>query len=271
MVSKGDSSKGDKKGGDPSSDESASACPICRRSFGFFLWKHTCSVCKATVCDDCAPVMSSAQREAMPNPDILRICTTCAGGHPSGTHQGHRLGGGTSAAAGGPKPSVSSVDAQSETEREKRARIIEERMKVQQNRGRSSQLAVPSSSPANLYNPGTPQATATPPPPPQQQQQMPSVSQARGEAPPTSSASTAFSSSSNPALEAAMRRQQQQGGSKPSTGGNTSAEKVRLLHEIESILQQRGEATPFGLRSSDEAKLRSYLKYLKDKYSTSTA
>ncbi|SCU68814.1 uncharacterized protein TEOVI_000526900 [Trypanosoma equiperdum] len=72
-------------------------------------------------------------------------------------------------------------------------------------------------------------------------------------------------SEENPVLEAAMRRRQQH---MLGVGPNTvnSEEKIRLLTEITTILKQRGEDEPFGLRSMDETKLRVYLRHIREKY-----
>jgi len=43
-------------------------CEECQSSFGFFLWKHSCSSCCRVLCDDCAP--HREQREA-------RTCQDC--------------------------------------------------------------------------------------------------------------------------------------------------------------------------------------------------
>jgi hypothetical protein len=64
----------------------------------------------------------------------------------------------------------------------------------------------------------------------------------------------------NPSLEAALRRQDQS-----LHKGSAVGEKLQLLNAIIGILQKRGEDEPFGLRSMEVVKLRSYLVYLDGK------
>ncbi|EPY29374.1 hypothetical protein STCU_04588 [Strigomonas culicis] len=132
-------------------------------------------------------------------------------------------------------------DAQTEEERQKRVAAIEAR------RGKQQQQPAAARAP--------PAATPSPPAPPQATQAPETPPPARAEA------------GANPVLEAALRRQQMAqahgggGAARPAT-----VEKARLLREIEALLARHNDVPPFGLKSSDEAKLRSYLQYVKEKY-----
>lgn len=248
--------------GNSSSDASpGQRCAVCERSFGMLLWKHTCDVCRRTVCDDCGP-RETESTNAQAETTLLRVCKVCAA---SGRRVGNATGG-DAAVAAGPAGGAGRVDPNSESEREKRARLIEERNKAQQSRGRPAggtgerpaaptRLAPPTSSTAAAASPSAPAPSAASPP------SQPAQSPPQSDRP------------INPALEAAMRRQQQQqqqgrGGSAAAAGAsaNMSPEKMRLLREVEALLAKHNEDPPFGLRASDETKLRGYLQFLKSKY-----
>ncbi|KAK7199965.1 FYVE zinc finger containing protein [Novymonas esmeraldas] len=245
-----------------SSDSAAPGqrCAQCERGFGMMLWKHTCDVCRRTVCDDCAP-RSTDSVDADGGATKLRVCKSCS-------VTGHRLGG--SAADTTLSPAAARPDLNSEAERERRARLVEERNKAQQSRGRQLQANGGSAPrPGNAAaRPTPPVAAATSPPPAQPNTQVLSST----DSPSPTAASAARPA--NPALEAALRRQQQQqqqAGARNagSAAAAASPEKLRLLQEIEAVLAKHGEDPPFGLRASDEAKLRGYLQFIKSKHHVS--
>ncbi|GET93321.1 hypothetical protein, conserved [Leishmania tarentolae] len=236
------------KASDPASHRRR--CAECERSFGITLWKHNCDVCHRTVCDDCAP-RSTEGVDAKGEKVALRVCKTC-------NTTGHRLGStahgncttDSAQGTGNARP-----DPHSEAERERRARIIEERNMAQKNRGRPQHTDGEGGSRAAV--------TRTRPTPPAPATSTPA-------APPSSPPENSGSQERvvNPALEAAMRRQQQAHGraAASSPAANMSPEKTRLLCEIEALLAKHREDPPFGLRAADDAKLRGYLQYLKKKY-----
>lgn len=246
------------------------------------LWKHTCDVCRKTVCDDCAP-RNTDSVGSDGETTKLRVCQTCGS-------TGRRLGGGGSTAANetatsleappqrGVEQAGGSVDPNSEAERARRVAIIEARNKSQQSRGRpqgTGGSAAPRPAPAAA-------PAASPPPPPQPSAPAQSTAPAVTTPPPAAVAAAAAAPAtnasnrpSNPALEAAMRRQQQQqqqargGSAAAAQAANMSPEKVKLLREIDTLLEKHREEPPFGLRASDEIKLKGYLQYLKTKYKVS--
>ncbi|KPA80229.1 hypothetical protein ABB37_05200 [Leptomonas pyrrhocoris] len=267
---------------------SSQKCAVCGRPFGMLLWKHTCDVCHRTVCDDCAPRNTES---IGPNGEAtkLRVCKSC------GT-AGRRLGGSTADndatankkdGGAGPVPTtVPRPDPNSEEERARRTAIIEARNRSQQTRGCpravdsagqratpvSPTLPAPSPPPAPTNDSNSPAATATlssTSPVAATTQETPSATMTPP-APLSPSAVTSAGRPTNPALEAALRRQQQQqarsGAAAAARVANTSPEKMRLLREIDALLAKHHEEPPFGLRASDEAKLKSYLQYLKAKY-----
>ncbi|KAG5488650.1 hypothetical protein JIQ42_00262 [Leishmania sp. Namibia] len=240
----------------------AQRCAECERSFGMTLWRHTCDVCRRIVCDDCAP-RSTESVDATGATTKLRVCKTC------GTN-GRRLCSaidGNAVIDSAQSTGIARADPNSEAERERRARLIEERNKLQRSRGcpqradseSGSRVAFASERPVLLAPAVSSAAPAS---------SRASVSSPAAPPPPHSSGSP--EGLVNPALEAAMRRQQQQqarGSAAASLpGARMSSEKTRLLCEIEMLLAKHGEDPPFGLRASNEAKLRGYLQFLKKKY-----
>ncbi|KAG5465552.1 hypothetical protein CUR178_00257 [Leishmania enriettii] len=231
-------------------------CAECERSFSVTLWRHTCDVCRRTVCDDCAP-RSTASVDATGTTTKWRVCKTCG---TTGRRRCSAVGGNATIDTA-QSTVIARPDPNSEAEREHRARLIEERNKMQRSRGcpqradseSGSRVAFASERPV-LPAPASSRVSASSPvaPPP----------------PPDSSGSP--ERLVNPALEAAMRRQQQQQARGRSAASlpeaSMSSEKMRLLCEIEMLLAKHREDPPFGLRASDEAKLRGYLQFLKKKY-----
>jgi hypothetical protein len=257
------------------SSSSNTKCPVCNRSFGTMLWKHTCDVCHRTVCDDCAPRKTEGV-DANGEATKLRVCKLCGS---SGRRLGDATIAGKSASASptgaeaAPRP-----DPNSEAERERRAAIIEARNKSQQSRGRpqgwqaaTGTRATPvppvsssssnSALPVQTSNVTTVTAAASSSTPPN----------TTAASLPSSTAANSASRPSNPALEAALRRQERQqrargGAAAAAQTASMSPEKTRLLREIEGLMAKHSEEPPFGLRASNETKLKSYLQYLKTKY-----
>ncbi|ESL11650.1 hypothetical protein TRSC58_00595 [Trypanosoma rangeli SC58] len=209
----------------------APACPLCKRHFGAFRWRHTCNHCEKTVCDDCAPKL-----------DGSRQCTACAA-KAKRQQQTQKLR---------QIPNPVSV----EDERATRMRAAEERMKAAMQRGRPQGR--------DVQNPVLSVETPIREMPPQKQCDTGASSSTHADVP------TRANPEENPVLAAALRRREQE-----QLGGNTnrgnSSEKMRLLTAILAILHQWGEDEPFGLRSMDEMKLQSYLRYLKSKDKSSVA
>ncbi|KPI87014.1 hypothetical protein ABL78_3926 [Leptomonas seymouri] len=268
------------------SSSSSQRCAVCERSFGMLLWKHTCDICHRTVCDDCAPRDTESVTHSG-EATKLRVCKSC------GT-AGRRLSGSTGDAtvakkcsgpgqgsAAAPRP-----DPNSEAERERRAAIIDARNKSQQNRGRpqgglagqsstlmplASPLHPPPPAPTNNSNSRATTVTSVSPcstsPVVASAWKMPEAAPPPPSSPPPE---TSASKPANPALEAALRRQQQQqarsGSAASASATRMSPEKTKLLCDIEALLAKHNEDPPFGLRASDEAKLKGYLHYLKTKY-----
>ncbi|RNF26580.1 uncharacterized protein Tco025E_01350 [Trypanosoma conorhini] len=204
---------------------SASACPLCKRPFGLFLWRHECGYCKKTVCDDCAPKVKDH-----------RQCSACA----ARVKQQQQT----------QQPRRTSNPASAEGERAARMRAAEERMKAAQQRGRPQSRGgqapvLPVAEPASRMS--------------QQQQCYTGASPS-----PQADVPTRANPAENPVLAAALRRRQQEQFGGNANRGN-SAEKMQLLTAILAVLHQRGEDEPFGLRSMDETKLQAYLRYLKSK------
>ncbi|KAG5464076.1 hypothetical protein LSCM1_00256 [Leishmania martiniquensis] len=248
------------------SSSSSQRCAECQRGFGMTLWRHTCDVCRRTVCDDCAP-RSTESVDVMGEATKLRVCKTC------GT-TGHRPGnavGGNSATDSAKCTVTVRPDPNSEAERERRAHLIEERNKIQRNRG-CSRRADSESGPRSALT-----SERHAPPAPALSPHTPASSRASVSSPaappPAPESSGTPATPLNPALEAAMRRQQQQqarGRAAASlTEASMSSEKARLICEIEMLLAKHREDPPFGLRASDEAKLRGYLQFIKKKYCVS--
>ncbi|AIO02387.1 hypothetical protein LPMP_352500 [Leishmania panamensis] len=228
------------------------------------LWKHTCDVCHRSVCDDCAP-RSTKSAGAKGEITNLRVCKTC------GT-TGHRLGkavNDNSATDGTQGTGAARPDPNSETERELRVRLIEERNKAQQRRGCPQLARSASGSRATVAG----EKPASPAPAPSSP--APALSRTSVSSP--AALPSPLQNSENPehpvspALEAAMRRQLQQQQARgcaasSSLAAKMSPKKKRLLFEIETLLEKHREDPPFGLRASDETKLRGYLQFLKTKY-----
>ncbi|KEG10250.1 hypothetical protein DQ04_03981030 [Trypanosoma grayi] len=209
---------------------SGSACPLCKRSFGLLLWRHVCGTCKRNFCEACAPKCNGERR-----------CKSC--GSAGTLHKQQQSG---------------AAIASGDDGRERCVRAAEERMKAAQQRGKPQRRDAP--------------GAATPPNQREHQQQpeenspkQTSISGAmQPETAPTQTAQAQTQPGTNPVLEAAMRRRQQEQLGMNANRGN-SDEKVLLITEITKVLHQRGEEEPFGLRAMDEAKLRSYLRYIKGK------
>ncbi|KAG5489396.1 hypothetical protein GH5_00265 [Leishmania sp. Ghana 2012 LV757] len=238
----------------------AQRCAECERSFGMTLWRHTCDVCRRTVCDDCAP-RSTESVDATGAATKLRVCKTC------GT-TGRRLCssvGGNATIDSAQSTGIARPDPNSEAERERRARLIEERDKMQRSRG-CPQRADSESGSRVAFASERPVLPA-----PAVSSAAPALSRASvsspGASPPPLDSSGSPERLVNPALEAAMRRQQQQQARGRSAASlpeaSMSSEKTRLLCEIEMLLAKHREDPPFGLRASDEVKLRGYLQFLK--------
>ncbi|KAG5490122.1 hypothetical protein JKF63_00241 [Porcisia hertigi] len=235
-------------------------CAVCEHGFSLTLWKHTCDMCRRTVCDDCAP-RNTESVDSNGKTTKLRVCEICS---TSGRHLG-RVVGQDSATNGAPGTGASRLDPNSEAERERRARLIEERNKAQEARGRPQHAdgarstrsvapgkehpLAPSLSPPTLSS--SPVSTPVTPPPPH-----------------TNSGNSECSV--NPVLEAAMRRQKQQQVRHSTTASPSAAsmspEKKQLIYTIETLLAKHHEDPPLGLRASEEPKLRVYLQYLRNKY-----
>lgn len=269
---------------------SSQKCAVCNRSFGITLWKHTCDVCHRTVCDDCAP-RNTESVDAKGKATELRVCKTCG---VSGRRLGDVTPGQSSSAPAATGAAAPRADPNSETERARRVAAVEARNKSQQSRGRpqsgsavcdsrggarggaasgtlrSSVLpfAAPLPAPKNNMSPTSVPPSVTSPAP---AAEAPATA-ASATPPPPSAASGNASRPTNPTLEAALRRQQQQQAHNGATGAgaqaaaNASPEKLQLLREIEALLAKHSEEPPFGLRASDETKLKGYLQYLKTKY-----
>lgn len=246
-----------------SGSKKASHCPLCKREFGIFLHRYTCGRCEGTFCDDCTPNKYVVSAEA----GAESVCKTCEQALIArGVTQdgGRRLDGhvatstGSSTASGG----TSRPAPDDESEREKRARIAEERVRATARTTTSSQQ--PKRSEANALAPvRCPPAAASPPAEvaTEDRTQNPVVTSSTA---PSSAPLDRPDQPVNPVLAAALRRQEQQ--LRP--GSNMPAndpEKQRLLNEIVHLLKMRREDEPFGLRAMDATKLRMYLQHLKPK------
>jgi hypothetical protein len=254
------------------------ACPYCKVSFGLTIWKYHCGWCGSVVCDNCSPKTFHLPPV---HPESIRVCDKCvteasnyaAEHQPRGTTGGRVLGGGTERGS-------------EEEEREKRAKIIADRMKKNALPSRqTSAFAEGSDKEAQIrireeirrrdeererqalaakkaavlppvvaeVAPAAEATSSTPPktsPEPEPIARQPSSDGPGGEGRKT-----------NPALEAMLRRQQQSAGSRPNAGPQ-DPEKAKLLRIIGEKLKIRNEEEPFGLRSMDVAKLRIYLRHL---------
>ncbi|KAH9582292.1 hypothetical protein LSM04_009413 [Trypanosoma melophagium] len=214
-----------------------SACPYCKRSFSLLLWRHQCDVCQVVVCDDCVPKSNG-----------LRRCPQCVPRRTATEHQQR--------SSNSEKPSI----LNEAEEREKRLRAVESRMKAAQQRGKPQEQRPVKPTTAQTTNTNgninttLPQAEVT--------VGVSRSSSANITEKATSSTPTQAQVDENPMLDAVLRRRQQEQ-SKMTANRNNSAEKTQLLAEILSILNQRGEEEPFGLRAMDETKLQSYLRYIK--------
>lgn len=254
---------------------SSPRCSICRCSmaglFGtnIFSSSHTCSICSCTVCTDCAPKFRPHNDSAP-----LRICKNCdkAGCRVAApdVHKG-KANDREAKASISPNP-------QDEEEREKRLKAIESRMQNNQLRGKPisggeaancthrTASPVPTQSTHNSpISATTAEATTSPSAPPVNTEVPASAHGTQNTAPPANARSSS-DHVVNPILEAALRRQQQQQQRQCNRTHQMSIEKERLLREIDTILNRFKEERPFGLSSSDEKKLTSYLSYIKEKH-----
>ncbi|CCW60107.1 unnamed protein product [Phytomonas sp. EM1] len=218
---------------------SASKCPICAHTFSLILWKHTCQECKRTVCDNCAP------KKVQPGgySKKRRVCSECL-------DYTNALRAANSYSSKGVNDAVAR-NRRNDEQRERRAVRVGEgmhAMQIDDYHANSMAVSTLKDLPGKAQN-----------------------REAAAEHSPkgsmnylgTMEAHTTERKISNPVLEAALRRQNN---NSHSNDADIANDKVRLINEIEMLCKSKGETTPFGLRASDEAKLRSYLKYLKEKY-----
>eukprot|EP00760_Papus_ankaliazontas_P037421 PhM_4_TR8467/c1_g2_i1/m.47145 len=214
--------------------EDVKACPLCSREFGLTRWKHHCRLCGQVVCDNC----SLSKQFVSQNHTSERVCRGCVPKLPA-------------------RPGTAPHDP--EQERRLRAEAAERRQ-LQSRGGHRLGGAV------------KPQTASVPPQPPaeapnqQQQQQQQQPVQPR--APPEGGAAM------NPVLAAALRRQASE---VPGVSAEKAAmmesdrERMTLVGKIQEQLRRLGQDEPFGLRSMDVAKLKSYSRRLEEQIAAKRA
>ncbi|CCW66925.1 unnamed protein product [Phytomonas sp. Hart1] len=204
---------------------SKSKCPLCVRSFGLILWKHTCQICKRTVCDDCAPKMSQTDNHGKK----IRVCSEC--------YDSMNISKFTS------KYTSKSSNSATFEGNHKNNSVHEKQAEAVGEKNHSTHVGK-SNSNSTLAASGHPSKSSI--------NYLGTITSPRSEC-----------NVNNPVLEAALRRQK---GNSLNNERKIGDEKMNLIYEIETLCESKGETAPFGLRASDEVKLRSYLKYLKGKY-----
>ena len=252
------------------------ACPYCKMSFGLTTWKYHCGWCGSVVCDNCSPKTFHLPPV---HPESIRVCNKCvtdasnyAAQHQTRGTAGRVLGGGTERGT-------------EEEEREKRAKIIADRMKKSappsrqtssafaedpdkeaqirireeirrrdEERERQARAAKKTAVPAAVVPEVTESSAASSTPPKTSPEPEPIARQ------PSTDGPGGEGRKANPAL-AAMLRRQQSAGSRP-TAAPQDPEKAKLLRIIGEKLKIKNEEEPFGLRSMDVTKLRIYLRHL---------